>query len=941
MRARVVVLGVACAVAMAVGALGAASGAAAHSRAHAALDAGQIAFSHAVVVDEQRPGNEPDVKVDGKGVVYTSIPFGFSTTQSFVWSSIDGGNSYQFTPGTIGPGKPETCVGGGDSDLYLDSGDALYFSDLQGLTNVSNSVSTDGGTTWSTNCAGAPNTPDDRMWFAGTGSLAKPNLVLYQDYDVVGGAVMSGSSVGNNALVETVSTDGTHFLPVVNSSPPSNCAGTAVHDCITGDEGISGNQVVDPNTGNVFIAHTTLEGGGSVVGVRVAEGQITSGPPSATTPTTATWSESPNLDGPLCANGGSTKASDGSYTCIDSNGNPMEIAGENFASIARDSAGYLYVTFTAGPIDHASSSDPNFGALTSPEQIYVVHSLESASMVSDPSKLTWSIPKAVTGTGISTGTNTFPWITAGSDGRVDVAYYHTAEVSEPGTCASGSGTCTLYGASSLTKAEWSVQLAQSLNAHDASPTYTNAPVSESYVKQGSICTNGIGCTTGGDRSLGDFLQVTTDPQGAALVSYVFDTSADTAGGENAGPEVISRQISGPSLQAGTVSQGNGPGVPMGSVTDPTGDAYLSGNGSRTPAGDNLDLTGASLANGTNDDLVAKIDVKSLASLSPSVSGPDASWIIRWTDVVPGTTGNGHIYYAGMDNNAGAGGSGTPSFFDGDTSSIPPPGNSAEHAKYITYPQTNMLSSSQASYDSKTGVITMDIPLKDVGSPPPGTVLYSITAFSAASAAPQSATTLFDLTDATTPFDLVIGPPGTVGSPPLAPPPLPKKFYVPRPGCPAANGKLTRTGIGPLRLGMTRTRARQILAFSSTRGRRYMDFFCLKPIGIRAAYASPALVRKLRRSQRARLLGRIVLLLTADTRYNVEGVRPGARLRRFARRLRVGKRIRIGLNDWYVGPFGSSNLVLKVRHGVIEEIGIANRRLTLNRAAQRRFLGLLF
>jgi hypothetical protein len=717
-----------------------------------------IGFSHAVVVDEQRPGFEPDVKVDGKGTIYSSIPFGFSTTQSFVWASHNGGNSYQLTPGNIGPGKPTTCVGGGDSDLFLDSGNALYFSDLQGLTNISNSMSTDGGTTWTTNCAGAPNTPDDRMWFAGTGSSAHGNLTLYQDYDVVAGSATTG---GGNALAETVSTDGTHFLPVVNTNPGSDCVGVAVNDCVTGNEGISGNQVVDPTTGNVFIAHTTTEGSGGTPGVRVAEGKITAGPPA-----TATWSESPNLDGPLCP--GSAPTSDGSLSCADSSGNPEEIAGENFASIARDSAGYLYVTFTAGPLDH-NSSDPNFGALTAPEQIYVVHSLEPATMA-DPSKVTWSTPQRITGSGISAGTNTFPWIAAGSDGRVDVAYYHAAETSEPGTCASGSGTCTLYGAGSLTNAEWSVQISQSINAHTVTPSYTNASVSEAYVKHGQICTNGIGCTTGGDRSLGDFLQVSIDNQGAALVSYVFDTSADTSDGENAGPEVISRQISGPSLLAsvGTVSKGSGPGVPMGSVTSPPHSVNYSANDTLTPASDNLNLTGASLANGANRTLIAKIDVKNLSSLSvsPTIGGPDASWLIRWTVVKPGQTGNGDIYYAGMDNNAG--GSGTPSFFAGDTSAIPPPGDPAEHTKYITYPQTDTLSSSQASYDAKTGVITMNIPLADVGNPANGTVLYSATAFSATSTLAQSSTTLFNLIDATSPFELVIGAPGTVGSSPTGP-----------------------------------------------------------------------------------------------------------------------------------------------------------------------------
>src|SRR6202030_2227748 len=116
----------------------------------------------------------------------------------------------------------------------------------------------------------------------------------------------------------------------------------------------------------------------------------------------------------------------------------------------------------------------------------------------------------------------------GSGGRVAVAYYHAAERSEKGTCASGSGKCTVYGASSLTKAEWTVQLGQSLNAHSARPRYTTAKVSEGAVKSGQICTNGIGCPTGGDRSLGDFLQVTTDTTGAAVVSFVFDTSGDSS-----------------------------------------------------------------------------------------------------------------------------------------------------------------------------------------------------------------------------------------------------------------------------------------------------------------------------------------------------------------------------------------------------------------------------
>jgi hypothetical protein len=877
-----------------------------------------IGFSHAVIVDQQRPGFEPDVKVDGNGTVYSSIPFGFSTTQSFVWSSRDHANSYQLTPGNIGPGKPTTCAGGGDTDLFLDSANALYFSDLQGLTNISNSKSTDGGASWTTNCAGAPNAPDDRMWFTGTGSSAAGNLNLYQDYDAV-----NSSASGGNQLVETISHDGTTFSPVVNTGAGTDCVGAAFYNCVTSNEGISGNQVVDPSTGNVYIAHTATNGSSGTPGVQVSEGKITQG-----TPTTASWTESPNLTAGLCPNS----------TCVDSNGNPEELAGENFASIARDSSGYLYVTFTAGPLDHANSADANFGALTQPEQIYVVHSLAPAG--ANPAALTWSKPQAITGSGASSGTNTFPWITAGSNGRVAVAYYHATETSESGTCASGSGTCTLYGASSLTKAEWTVQMAQSLNANTGTPGYTTANVTEAAVKHGQICTNGLGCATGGDRSLGDFLQVAPDQQGAALVSYVFDTSADSSAGEDAGPEAISRQISGPSLYAstGSVTQNGGPGQAMGSVADPSGDAFYSANGSRTPAGDNLDLTGASLANGPGNTIIATIHAKNLSNLTVPTSsgGPDGSWLIRWTQVRPGTTGNGDIYYVGMDNNQGAGGAGSPSFFAGDTVGIPP-ANAAEHTKYLAYPQTHTLSASQASYSARTGTITLTVPRADVGNPSDGTRLFSATGFSASSATPQSSTTLFNLTDATTPFELVVGAPGTGGSGSGSG--SGSNGSGGSGNCPKATGRLSGRQLGVLSLGTKRSKARHALSNFSTHGRRYMDFYCLRGgLGIRGGYPSPALLRHLRHKTQRALNGRLVLLLTANRHYALKGVRPNTKLtKKVARKLRIGRRYHVGKNYWYVTPNGSTHGILKVVHGRIQEIGVADKRVTGSVKPDRLFL----
>jgi hypothetical protein len=81
----------------------------------------------------------------------------------------------------------------------------------------------------------------------------------------------------------------------------------------------------------------------------------------------------------------------------------------------------------------------------------------------------------------------------------------------------------------------------------------------------------------------------------------------------------------------------------------------------------------------------------------------------------------------------------------------------------------------------------------------------------------------------------------------------------------------------------------------------------------------------------------VLALTANPHYALRGVHPGARLSPVAKRLHVSRGIRIGSNTWYVLPAGPSRGVLKVKHGVIEEVGIADKSLTASRAATRRLL----
>jgi len=175
-----------------------------------------------------------------------------------------------------------------------------------------------------------------------------------------------------------------------------------------------------------------------------------------------------------------------------------------------------------------------------------------------------------------------------------------------------------------------------------------------------------------------------------------------------------------------------------------------------------------------------------------------------------------------------------------------------------------------------------------------------------------------------------------GGRPMGPAPASIPFG-PAAACTSAAGFIAGSSVGPVRLGMPRSQIRRLFSSFSTRHHRYMDFFCPTVHGIRVGYPSPVLLRSLPRKQRARLRGRAILALTANPSYTLKGVRPGARLAAVARRLKVGRRFQIGLNSWYLAPAGPSCGVFKVRRGRIEEIGLADKRLTISRATSRRFL----
>ncbi len=139
-----------------------------------------LAFSPpATIVDAQRTEGEPLNYIDNDGNYWDSGPYGFSTGQSWVHRSTDGGN--QFNIVSFAGLRPNAPPGGGDTDVVVDDQDDAYFVDLEGLAELSCAVSEDDGNNWTTNQACVHDTVVDRQWFAvdnGTDSGPDNNTVF-------------------------------------------------------------------------------------------------------------------------------------------------------------------------------------------------------------------------------------------------------------------------------------------------------------------------------------------------------------------------------------------------------------------------------------------------------------------------------------------------------------------------------------------------------------------------------------------------------------------------------------------------------------------------------------------------------------------------------------------------------------------------------------------
>ena len=109
---------------------------------------------------------------------------------------------------------------------------------------------------------------------------------------------------------------------------------------------------------------------------------------------------------------------------------------------------------------------------------------------------TWGTPRYL----VSSGTSVYPWVAA-QGSKIAISLYHTATVGTPDTVPSSS--------------QWFEKFIEST---DGGATFSSLITADpTAVKTGVICTGGTNCSS--DRELGDFQQVTIDPQGRANLAY--------------------------------------------------------------------------------------------------------------------------------------------------------------------------------------------------------------------------------------------------------------------------------------------------------------------------------------------------------------------------------------------------------------------------------------
>lgn len=659
-------------------------------------------FGNPTISGIQGTGFEQDIRVDSRGRIYTSAPGSIAAAVSFVYRSLDGGQTFKLVPAAAQPqGKlvPSCLAGGGDTELATDRAGNLYFNDLY-AANFATARSADQGRTFApVSCTGVTTTPDDRQWYAVDGNpTAGGSITLAYNVPPNITPLPNPHQCVDNILVfarspfGTAATAGTEFGPIQPLNQPCD-----------GNEGIMGNDEVFtyPTFKRAFVVHDN----DALNQIRVAHCDLVDITVSLT----------------------------GYAKCVDKvvSDFPNSITGANFPTLAIDRVGNLFAVWEQAPYDPVKKTT-------------IGDTLLYFSVSTDAGDH-WTAAQSLPTPGLFT--DVFAWPAAGDGGRVDVAWYGTsAQAPNP-----GQGPDSVNG-------DWGLYVTQSLNFTSSSPTWS-LPVlaSEHFIHRGSMFTL-IGGQTG-DRTLGDFLQVRTGLQGEAVISYSdsnSDTQVHASGASNTQgiPQgMVARQNGGKSLFA-RVGSVHGPALRVNSVQVGDHQATLDSAGWSSSSQPNLNILGSRVSMPDASTYRIEMLVADLRSLAPmpdiTAFGPTLVWDTQWK-VPSGTDFNGGAFFhAYMESTAG----GTQTFWVGQNA-VTPNGLGLQQA----YPGSTKVTGTLKA--TSPGVITIDVPKAYVTEPGAANdLLYGVTAATMTLAAPAETVPnlggvggeLFSLVDAAPAYD---------------------------------------------------------------------------------------------------------------------------------------------------------------------------------------------
>lgn len=564
-----------------------------------------VSWARETATDPFRLGTEPSNVIGPKGTIYESPIFGFSTTQSFIQRSDDGGRTFN-TVGIPGVGKPTVCTGGGDSSMATDPNDDLYFADLSGAPTVPASVSTDHGDTFTSNCLANDNNGvnvfTDRQWLStdtvhgvewyiyrdglisAPGPLDTVNPHLYGEYIKSAPLAATAGSAGSGQL---------SFTSLCNDSV-TTLAIACFSDVGTAGPAFTDNSASSPFQGTTYLPMNANNG----VEVAVINPTLTFSDAVAASPHVA-------------------------ERMVSTTSQPVL-----FPTVTADHAGILYAAW----VDSTTF------------QVLVSRSADQGK--------TWTAPVIVNGA--PAAKTVMPWIVAGDRGRVDVVFYGSPKTDDPTT---NYGPWNTYMAQNLS-ADTNLDAWTQTQVTDR-PNHVD-PVCLS----GLGCTTDTG--PGGDRELGDFFTVSLDKDGRAVVSFADGNNQlgnNVANGPLASPSFAMSvlQASGPSLYAGG---GNVPAVPVptNAVSLPEHANPIPFSGPTAPGTSDpaLELRNSAVTYGTDGNLHVHLTVSNLdpATATSSPGLPVATYMTRWWY-------GGTWWYASAETNA----AGQWSYFSGQAAPV--------------------------------------------------------------------------------------------------------------------------------------------------------------------------------------------------------------------------------------------------------------------------------